>query len=85
MPLSQRLGRGHTTSAFELMLGGTAKYVSSRKEIYPVDKSVIDADNDQGDNSITKFGKIRFGVQVNGNELTLKQHSKENQKKLGKF
>ena len=32
--------------------------VSTRKEIYPVDKSVIDADNDQGDNSITILGKI---------------------------
>jgi len=59
-------------------------------EIYPVDKSVIDADNDQGDNSIMKLGKIsewkiRFGVEGNGNDFTLKQHSKENQKKLGKF
>ena len=27
-------------------------------EIHPVDKSVIDADNDQGDNSIKKLGKI---------------------------
>lgn len=33
--------------------------VSTRKEIYPVDKSVIDADNDQGDNSIRQ--NIRDG------------------------
>lgn len=33
--------------------------VSARKEIYPVDKSVIDADNDQGDNSIRQ--NIRDG------------------------
>lgn len=33
--------------------------VSTRKEIYPVDKSVIDADNDQGENSIRQ--NIRDG------------------------
>lgn len=33
--------------------------VSTRKEIYPVAKSVIDADNDQGDNSIRQ--NIRDG------------------------
>lgn len=62
--------------------------VSTRKEIYPVDKSVINADNDQGDNSIRQNiwdGKFVLELEVNGNDFTLKQHSKENQKKLRKF